>query len=92
MNIKVDVTKVTCYSDGTIYTLLMYGKHTAKECKEGITNSNFFHDSTFKIVEVEKMKNVEIPVIDDSVSNSVSQFFDVSAIIDDSTDVGKDGE
>lgn len=86
MIIKVDVTKVTCYSDSTIYTLLVYGKHTAKECKEGIKTSGFFKNSSFKIVEVEKMKGVEIPVVNDSVSQSISEFFDVSATIDIDSD------
>lgn len=84
MNIKVDVTKVTCYSNSTIYTLLTYGIHTAKECKELV--KPFFTDSAFKIVEVEKEKNVSIPVVNDSVSQSVSEYFDVSAIMDDSED------
>lgn len=86
MTIKVDVTVATVYTNGTVEKVLVYGRQSLKDVKKALKYC-FYHDTAFKVVDTEKMKAVEIPVVNDSVSQSVSEYFDIVATVEyDSTD------
>lgn len=87
MNIKIDVSHISTFSKGTVQTIIIPDIYTQKEAKE-LLKKVYFKGDKFKILEVERKRNVVIPVIGDSVTQSIYEFFDNSVIvgIDDSVE------
>lgn len=80
MKIKVDITRVTCFASGQVLTLTIPELHTQKTAVPFL--KVYFKGEKFKILELKRERNIAIPVIDDSVSQSIYEFFDSTAMID----------
>ena len=80
MNIKIDMTEVTVFSEGQVLNITVPSLETQKSVT--LILKNYFRDSKFKILELKRNRNIPIPVIDDSVTQSVSEYFDSAVIIE----------
>lgn len=80
MNIKIDMTEVTVFSEGQILNITVPSLETQKSVTTIL--KNYFGDSKFKILELKRNRNILIPVVDDSVTQSVSEYFDSAVIIE----------
>lgn len=80
MNIKIDMTEVTVFSEGQVLNITVPSLETQKSATPIL--KNYFGDSKFKILELKRNRNIPIPVIGDSVTQSISEYFDSAVIIE----------
>lgn len=80
MNIKIDMTEVTVFSEGQVLNITVPSLETQKSVSPIL--KNYFGDSKFKILELKRNRNIPIPVIGDSVTQSISEYFDTAVIIE----------
>lgn len=90
MKIKVDITRVTVFASGQVLTLTIPELHTQKTALPFL--KFYFKGEKFKILELKRERNIAIPVVGDSVSQSIYEFYDSTAMIDTYPEPGNGSE
>lgn len=80
MKIKIDVTHVHTFSKGNVQEIILPSLFTIKTAKDYLKDL-YFKGDKFKIIELERKRNITIPVIGDSVTQSIYEYFDNSVIV-----------